>query len=547
MMLKARKLLCACFGFFSLIFAMAAVSIASLLLRSSGSRPAQPAPHISTVVGVALYLLARVFIAAPVLLAFLNGMAWFAIARGKASARAWVLAASTALVLVSIPLCVLAALQYAHSSPGAHASNAIFALILFAVGLLGFVVFARRIETAHSSASAKPVRVAGDGTSTLGDKIAWVVSSIGYFLCQQLWVHWAEHRGLPIPRGVGLWIALVIAILLATAVHELGHAAIGRAVGMKLRAFIVGPFQLRIRDGRWKFQFQPAQLLAAGGAAALAPTDPDQSKWCEIAMIAAGPLASLTVSGLGMAIAVAAPGSPYAPAWEFFAFLATFGLISFVSNLMPVAPNSLYSDGARIYQLLFGGCWTDLRRAFATASSASVTPTRPRDYDIDAIRRASASFALGRHALLLRLQATAHFFDSGSFAQAADELREAESICEASISDVPVELCPAFVFHNAFLRRDAAAARRWWTRMESGKLAYRGVDYWLAKSALMWIEGRLDEACKAWEKGSSIAEKLPTAGVYEYDRYRCFRLGLALQHSLAWSRVNPALGAVAAA
>jgi len=540
-MLKLRKLLSACFGFFSLIFAMAAVSIASLLLHSAGPRTAQPAAHIGTAAGIALYILARVFVAAPFVLSALNGMAWFAIVRARASARAWALAASTALIVVALPLCAVAAMQYLHATPGSHASNAVFAVILLATGVLGFVAFGRRLAVAHGAMSVKPARLAGDGTSGLGDKLTWLVASIGYYLCQQVWLHWAEHRGLYIPRGAGVWIALVAAIFIATTVHELGHAGAGLAVGMKLRAFIVGPFQWRIRDGRWKFQFQPAQLLAAGGAAGLAPTDPNQSKWCEVVMVAAGPLGSLLVAGFGMVVALAAPGSSYARAWEFFAFLATFGLISFVSNLMPVAPNSLYSDGARIYQLLFGGCWADLRRAFATASSASVTSTRPRDYDLAPIRRALVSFAQGRQALLLRLQAIAHFFDNGNFAQAAAELREAESICEASVPDVPAELCPAFVFHSAFLCHDAAAARRWWKLMESKKLAFRGVDYWLARSALLWIENRLDEADRAWEKASAIAEKLPSAGVYEYDRYRCFRLGLALQHSLAWNRVNPAI------
>jgi hypothetical protein len=42
----------------------------------------------------------------------------------------------------------------------------------------------------------------------------------------------------------------------------------------------------------------------------------------------------------------------------------------------------------------------------------------------------------------------------------------------------------------------------------------------LALSALNWIEGRKEEAWAAWEKGNLLAQKLPAAGSYEFDRYR---------------------------
>ncbi len=78
----------------------------------------------------------------------------------------------------------------------------------------------------------------------------------------------------------------------------------------------------------------------------------------------------------------------------------------------------------------------------------------------------------------------------------------------------------AFVYRTAFLRRDAGAARQWWDRMEAKKPQHLGTDYWLAKSALLWIEGRKEEAREAWQKGDIQAQKLPAAGDYEFDRYR---------------------------
>jgi hypothetical protein len=90
-----------------------------------------------------------------------------------------------------------------------------------------------------------------------------------------------------------------------------------------------------------------------------------------------------------------------------------------------------------------------------------------------------------------------------------------------SFSDLPAELCLSFVYRVAFLRRDAAGARQWWERMEAKKPTHFGADYWLAQSALFWVEGRQEEAREAWNKGNVLVQKLPTAGDDEFDRYRC--------------------------
>ena len=147
-----------------------------------------------------------------------------------------------------------------------------------------------------------------------------------------------------------------------------------------------------------------------------------------------------------------------------------------------------YSDGGRIYQLLKGGPLADLYRIFNLVGATLVTPLRPRDYDIDAIQRAEISFTQGMQAFLLRLFASSYFLDHRMFPQAADAVADAERIQQESALDIPAELCLSLVYRVAFLRRDAAGARKWWERMEAKKLSHFGVDYWLAQSALFWMK-----------------------------------------------------------
>jgi hypothetical protein len=391
--------------------------------------------------------------------------------------------------------------------------------LVLALGIAGLIAFAPRDSiTQTPTESIKPQRIAGDGTSRWLDALAWLLGIAGYFAAMFYWRRWGVAQHLP-RAYVGL-LRLVVIILIITAVHELGHAAVGSAFGMKIRAFIIGPFQWRIRDGRWTFKFILAKSFSAGGATALVPTNPHQSLGNQICMIAAGPTVNLLTGLIALYAALTAKGQPYEPYWGFFAYFSTISLLVFASNLIPMQSEASYSDGGRIYQLLNGGPLADLYRVMNLVGATLVTPLRPRDYDIDAIQRAEISFKEGRQALLLRFFASYYFLDHGMISQACAAFIDAESIYGQSALELPAELHTDFVFGSAFLRRDAADARLWWERMEAKKPTHFGVDYRLAQSALFWIEGRKEEARTAWEKGNLLAQELPAAGCYEFDRYR---------------------------
>jgi hypothetical protein len=92
------------------------------------------------------------------------------------------------------------------------------------------------------------------------------------------------------------------------------------------------------------------------------------------------------------------------------------------------------------------------------------------------------------------------FSIKGRILEAAQALGDAECIYHKSDSDLPVELHTEFVFASAYVRRDAAAAREWWTRMVAKNPTRFNEDYWRACSARQWIEGRIVEAAEAFEE-----------------------------------------------
>jgi hypothetical protein len=510
-MLNLRKFLCGFYGFLAFVFAWIIVLDLLAFLRPHAARAFAPRTTLIVVVMASLSLL-------------IFGMAWWTVRNGKHWARTWAIAASLVLILTMSPV-----LFWGRLMP---LSFLIIYAALLAAGIAGLVAFIPRSANAPIK-TPKPPRIAGDGTSSVLDVLAWVLGAAGYFAGMNQWYRWSLAHHLHVKIGYVYWLQLILALLLITFIHESGHAIAGISLGMKLRAFIIGPFHWRIRDGQWKFQFLPAHFLSAGGAAALVPTNPDQPRWREIVMIAAGPLANLGTGLIAIAAALAVVGSPFEQDWHFLGVFSTLSLVTFAVNLIPLRPDSLYSDGARIFQLLRGGPWADLHRALSVVQFTLVTPLRPRNYDIDAIRRASESFTHGRQALLLRLLASSYFFDSGMINQARDSFAQAEAIYQESASDIPAELHFDLVFDSAYLRHDAASARKWWNLMEAKKPTHLGVDYWLARTALLWIENNNEEAREAWNKTNALAQKLPSAGTYEFDRYRVGLMGAALNASPA--------------
>lgn len=524
-MLKLRKFLCGCFAFMAPLFLFVSAStIPSLFSRANSFHfpvEAGGALFSMRLTAILLQFLAIMILVMPLVLGVLYGMAWWAIRKGKATGRRWAIAASVAMLVLSIPLAAATYVLLIYAPRRVWVPVGTISGIILVIAITGLVAFWRREAMAQPVFTPKAPRIAGDGTSGLLDSLSWLLGIAGYFWAMSLWDRWGKAHGLsPVYGHLGL-VEVFAALLIVTALHEAGHALTGMALGMRLRAFIVGPFQWRIRDGRWKFQFLPAKFLSAGGATGLVPTNPRQSIRREIGMIAAGPLVNLVTGLIVLWAGMNAVGRPYERYWDFLAMISSLSLVAFAVNLIPMRPEALYSDGARIYQLLRGGPWADMHRAMSTVQSTLVTSLRPRDYDIDAIQRAEISFTQGHQALLLRLIASSYFLDQGMLHQASEAVAEAERIHGESALDLPAELCMAFVYRTAFLRRDAVSARQWWAQMEAKKPAHKGVDYWLAQSALFWIEGRIEEAREAWSKGNLLAQKLPAAGDYEFDRYRC--------------------------
>ena len=521
-----RRNLCWVFAFTSLVCLQLALSSILHTIHRQSFLPLRDLP-VATVFTV----VATVF-----------GVAWWTVWKGKPSARVWGMTASLINILVSLlPAIAVLYIQviHPHFSSGSVWRDLEVVSPVLAVGVAGLVAFWRRYEEPDPTATIqKNLRIPGDGTSDLVNKTAKLLIFAAGYGAYSWWIRWLRAKGVPVSESVWDRTVMVMLILLTiTTLHELGHAGIGLALGMKLRAFVAGPFQWRIHDGKWEFQFNPMGILAAEGATGVVPATADFPRRNFLCMVAAGPFANFLTGIIALWIAFAAASDSPLQAGGLLALFGAWSLALGAMNLLPFRTPNNYSDGATIYQFLSNGPWGDLHRAVAVIGSSLVTPLRPRDYDIQTILRAARGITQGRQGLLLRLYAHFYFLDHGKILEAGEALREAESIYRQSAPDMSSELHTVFVFGNAYVRRDAAAAREWWTRMEAKKPTRFNVDYWRADSALHWIEGNLNRANEALEKSDALAQTLPKAGAYEFERYCCSLLRKALDEASARTTV----------
>jgi hypothetical protein len=412
------------------------------------------------------------------------------------------------------------------------------AWIPLAAGTAGLIVFAPR-HKARAQASNQRAKgpLPGDGTSRMGNQLVLVAGAVGSIGGVRLLSLWARAHGFP--RGFPSFFAfqVLLAILVVLAIHEAGHAVAGFAVRMKLIGFVVGPFNWSRAYGKARLIFSGAGLIRFGGQTMVAPATMESFRIRKAIQVAGGPAASLLAGALGVWAVFAARGRPWQHDWAIVAIFADISTLVGLLNLAPFGNKSMYSDGAKLYQILAGGLWSDYHRLLGAVASTAVTPLRPRDYDLATIHRAIGVIAQGRDEIFLRVCAYNCCLDRRNLQDAAAEIGRAEAITVELGIEPAIERCATFVFADALLRRDAAAACRWWQRIES-KPAYRFTEnLWPARSALLLSEGKIDEAADACKKAADWARQLPATGAGEAERNNVE----LLQEALRQVRPNSAI------
>jgi len=155
---------------------------------------------------------------------------------------------------------------------------------------------------------------------------------------------WANFGGVPEWKW---FLSSVVLFVVNVVVHEMGHVTMALLLSHRVKVVNIGPWTFSKEADKYSMKFEPKKLLAFGGYVGSVPIHCNHLRMRQIAIIAAGPVASL----LGGAFLVAARFSRVGSETGyvlFFSWGAIVALFCFVVSIMPIG----YSDGNMLVHLI---------------------------------------------------------------------------------------------------------------------------------------------------------------------------------------------------
>lgn len=279
-------------------------------------------------------------------------------------------------------------------------------------------------------------------------------------------------------------LALPILILIVLSAHEIGHLLGGLSQGMRFLLLIVGPFGWHASVSGPRFEWNTNVALMGGLAATLPSKEGPFLRRQMLVMIGAGPLASLLLTVVG--IALASISDPRFAAYWIFIAATSFGI--FLVTLIPVRTGGFMSDGMQIIDVLRGGRAVIERSALMTIFAQSLDGVRPRDWEASAIEELAKTYfedSLRRTGaalyLLYRAMDSRHEADIAKYRKQLEEgVDEYPSGFKQSIH-IELAIC-------AWLTGDVDATRRHLAASKGGIVEKS--RRLLAQAALAKLEGR---------------------------------------------------------
>jgi len=334
--------------------------------------------------------------------------------------------------------------------------------------------------------------------------------------------------GLALMRFVSLdsrwWFP---ALYLSIAVHEVGHLAAAKLVGMEAGGIVVGGLMIFKSGDHWLWRFDFRRILSGGLAKPLLKKGSfhlSQNVW----MVAGGPLATLLLAAVCfLALQNSSRPSPW------LSTLWWINLFLFASTFIP-AGGLNKSDIPRLWQLLRNPEESRSWAALLQVQSEETAGVLPRDWDAELV------------ALMLQPQGDNPYRQMLAFYRRMNEGREADALqhLERALSTSGKYGRP--IRHwcfleaaccSALLRGNPAGARIWLDRAIRLRkpLSRYSVDAAIAQS-----EGRYQDAIELWDASLAyVVKKRFDSGLTRFAQANIVEYRRQCQEALQTGRGTP--------
>lgn len=305
-------------------------------------------------------------------------------------------------------------------------------------------------------------------------------------------------------RLLAVAFSFYLILLLATAIHELGHVAAGCAIGFKFESVRIGPISIRRESDRWKVK---AEWHLVNGLTSMVPDRMCRVRRRLIIYIAAGPIAgflSAVIAFEGLRLAIRHEDAFLSLVLAPF---GTWSLLFSFGNLLPARRGRRTTDGLKLRALFCSKEGT--RRLLAQYALTMQT------------RKGSGPYLLnGRWTRIVGSgEVTSQTFigDWHAYVNAADAKTAAQCLerCLAACAFLNDEGREIFIIEAAIFmawwRRDADKAAAWFERAAHPERMDPLVRV-RAEAALNCVHGRFDDALQLLDRGFEIIQRFPPGG-----------------------------------
>jgi len=275
------------------------------------------------------------------------------------------------------------------------------------------------------------------------------------------------------------------ALLVALAVHEVGHLLTAWVAGFRL----TGKSPDEPAGGNDLYPCEGLRLATL----TLDLRKPDHLPRRLLAVAIAGPLASLALA-LALEAVAQAVNMKLVTVFSLHV-LAGFSFLVGIAELLPDAGKGSFSDGERLLMLFKNDAAAQRWILLLQAQTALARGEHPRTWDESALIRAAALDDDTRDAIIARWLGYMWAAEQQDITAATKYLEEALAAPTAAPPGLRDRLFLEAAVFQAWFREDNAKARSW-----ASKIRTRKITPWQKvrlEVALLWSEGRLFDA---WEK-----------------------------------------------
>jgi Peptidase family M50 len=314
------------------------------------------------------------------------------------------------------------------------------------------------------------------------------------------------------------------AIWLVIAIHELGHLCAGLFQGFRMALYTAGLLGVRGTEHGVQF-FLNTRINAMGGLASTLPTQLAEGADLRkkfIRIVAAGPLASLVLSGVAalgvyQLMSATTPDTGTRYGLVLLGVTSFFSAFIFLATIIPSRAGGFMSDGARLLSLMRGGAESKYEEATLTIAAYVGAGKLPGEYPETLVQQLMTRTPDNLLGLNGHFTAFLHYFDR-------EDLHTAAPIADAiwqNISAAP----PAFqhyyindvAFFYAFMMKDKATAQQIWSAIQKTAPKKHDSAAYRVQAALALLEGNKEIANALVQKGRAKISDLPLEGQRNHE------------------------------